>query len=224
MAPERGHRGGQGLGLRGRGEPGSRPAPSGRSSRRTPASPCTWWCNFDESEPGTFNNRELVERDPHQLLEGAIICALRRPLPPAFIYCRGSSSGRGRARAGDRRGVRRGLLGANLGAPTTPSTWCCTGARGLHLRRGDGAARVAGGYRASLGCVRRSPRSRGCTPSPTVINNVETLSNVPHILTVAPMVRLDRDREVYRPGRVLVSGKVERPGTTRRPMGPRPAS
>src|SRR6266508_1433158 len=45
--------------------------------------------NFDESEPGTFSNRELVERDPHQLVEGAIICAYAVGCRTAFVYCRG---------------------------------------------------------------------------------------------------------------------------------------
>src|SRR5439155_21271142 len=45
--------------------------------------------NFDESAPGTFNNRELVERDPHQLLEGAIICAYAVQCHTVFVYCRG---------------------------------------------------------------------------------------------------------------------------------------
>src|SRR5438477_8244431 len=46
-------------------------------------------CNFDESEPGTFNNRELVERDPHQLIEGLIIAAYAVRCRTAFVYCRG---------------------------------------------------------------------------------------------------------------------------------------
>src|SRR6266542_2512806 len=45
--------------------------------------------NFDESEPGTFNNRELVERDPHQLVEGAIIAAYAIRCHRAYIYTRG---------------------------------------------------------------------------------------------------------------------------------------
>ncbi|HEV8419909.1 MAG TPA: NADH-quinone oxidoreductase subunit F, partial [Actinomycetota bacterium] len=45
--------------------------------------------NFDESEPGTFNNRELVERDPHQLIEGAIICAYAVRCHAIFVYARG---------------------------------------------------------------------------------------------------------------------------------------
>ena len=45
--------------------------------------------NFDESEPGTFNNRELIERDPFQFLEGLIICAYAVQCHTAFVYCRG---------------------------------------------------------------------------------------------------------------------------------------
>src|SRR5437764_8004727 len=76
-------------GLRGRGGAGF---PTGNKWSFVPqdrGKPTYLVVNFDESEPGTFNNRELVEHDPHQLIEGAIIAALAIRSHAAFIYTRG---------------------------------------------------------------------------------------------------------------------------------------
>ena len=76
-------------GLRGRGGAGF---PTGQKWAFVPqdtGKPTYLVVNFDESEPGTFNNRELVERDPHQLIEGAIIAAFAIRSHAAFIYTRG---------------------------------------------------------------------------------------------------------------------------------------
>ena len=76
-------------GLRGRGGAGF---PTGQKWAFVPqdtGKPTYLVVNFDESEPGTFNNRELVEHDPHQLIEGAIIAALAIRSHAAFIYTRG---------------------------------------------------------------------------------------------------------------------------------------
>src|SRR5919197_551725 len=76
-------------GLRGRGGAGF---PTGQKWSFVPkdtGKPTYLVVNFDESEPGTFNNRELVERDPHQLIEGAIIAAYAIRSHKAFIYTRG---------------------------------------------------------------------------------------------------------------------------------------
>src|SRR2546421_722274 len=62
-------------GLRGRGGAGFPTGTKWSFIPQNTGKPVYVVVNFDESEPGTFNNRELVERDPHQLVEGAIICA-----------------------------------------------------------------------------------------------------------------------------------------------------
>src|SRR5439155_2411745 len=62
-------------GLRGRGEAGFPTGTKWSFIPQNTGKPVYVVVNFDESEPGTFNNRELVERDPHQLIEGGIICA-----------------------------------------------------------------------------------------------------------------------------------------------------
>src|SRR5213594_3656052 len=140
--------------------------------------------NFDESEPGTFNNRELVERDPHQLIEGAIIASYAVGCRTAFIYTRGEFVWPGtileRAVV---EAYERGYLGSNVAGSDY--------ALDLVVHRGAGAY-ICGEETAlleSLEGFRGQPRLRppfpaieGLYRSPTVINNVETLSCVPHIL------------------------------------------
>jgi NADH-quinone oxidoreductase subunit F len=177
--------------------------------------------NFDESEPGTFNNRELVERDPHQLLEGAIICAYAVRSSSIFVYTRGEFVWPGTvleravAEAYDN-----GYLGAGIGGTDFRAE--------LVVHRGAGAY-ICGEETAlleSLEGYRGQPRLRppfpaveGLYRSPTVINNVETLSCVPHIL--------DRGADWFAsigtgstgPKVFSVSGKVNRPGNYEAPMG-----
>jgi NADH-quinone oxidoreductase subunit F len=178
--------------------------------------------NFDESEPGTFNNRELVERDPHQLIEGAIICAYAVRCHQAFLYCRGEFVWpgvllqRAIAEAYGHGYLGRDILGSGFDLD-------------LVLHRGAGAY-ICGEETAlleSLEGYRGQPRLRppfpaveGLYGSPTVINNVETLSNVPHII--------QRGAEWYAsigtekstgPGVFSISGKVNRPGNYEAPMG-----
>src|SRR5919199_2204678 len=78
-------------GLRGRGGAG---APTGMKwgfmpKEPTPQRPNYLICNADESEPGTYNNRELMEKDPHLLIEGMIISAYALRVRTMFIYIRG---------------------------------------------------------------------------------------------------------------------------------------
>jgi NADH-quinone oxidoreductase subunit F len=178
--------------------------------------------NFDESEPGTYSNRELVERDPHQVLEGAIIGAFAVQCHTAVVYVRGEFLHPGlildRAVA---EAYERGYLGRNiLGSGYDLD---------LVLHRGAGAY-ICGEETALLSSLegfRGQPRLRppfpaveGLYASPTAINNVETLANVPHIL--------DKGVDWFRgfgteksPGTKIysVSGKVERPGNYEAPMG-----
>ena len=124
--------------------------------------------------------------------------------------------------ARDRRGLRgRASSGrASPGAPTT-STSCCTGApaRTSAARRRRCCPRSRGSA-ASRGCARRSPRSRGLYAAPTVINNVETLMNVPHILTKgAEWFREDRNREVARHEGVHGQREGRAPGQLRAAAG-----
>src|SRR5690348_12233025 len=76
-------------GLRGRGGAGFPAGTKWSFIPQNTGKPVYVVVNFDESEPGTFNNRELVERDPHQLIEGALICAYAVRCRTVFVYARG---------------------------------------------------------------------------------------------------------------------------------------
>src|SRR5947199_209101 len=76
-------------GLRGRGGAGFPTGTKWSFIPQNTGKPVYVVVNADESEPGTFNNRELMERDPHQFLEGLIICSYAVNCRTAFVYCRG---------------------------------------------------------------------------------------------------------------------------------------
>ena len=125
--------------LRGRGGAGF---PTGRKASlvdRSGARPSYLVVNADESEPGAFKDREIVRRVPHRLLEGCLITARAILSKHVFIYIRGEYLDRVRgAPARGRRCTRRGTARRRRRrrAPRR---------RRLHLRRGDGAARLARG-------------------------------------------------------------------------------
>jgi NADH-quinone oxidoreductase subunit F len=141
--------------------------------------------NHDEGEPGTFKDRELAEADPHQVIEGIIIAAWANQAEKAFIYCRGEFA------LGSRRlddaidaAYERGFLGRGIFGSSFDLD--------IVLHRGAGAY-ICGEESAlldSLEGFRGQPRLRPPFPAvkglygqPTVINNTETLSSLPAIIT-----------------------------------------
>jgi NADH-quinone oxidoreductase subunit F len=202
-------------GLRGRGGAGFPTGMKWGFVPRDTGKPTYVVVNFDESEPGTCNNRELVEREPHRLLEGTAIAALAIGCETAFIYVRGEYLWQSivleRAIA---EAYAKGFLGGDVAG---------SGKRvEVVLHRGAGAY-ICGEETAllnSLEGLRGQPRLRppfpaveGLYASPTVVNNVETLMNVPDIVERGA----DWFREVgteKSPGTKMItlSGKVERPG------------
>src|SRR5919202_796790 len=178
--------------------------------------------NADESEPGTFSNRELMETDPHLLLEGIALCCYAVGISQAFIYIRGeyvyAADQLDRAIEGAKR--------ANLLGPKIQG-----GDFGLEVFvfRGAGAY-ICGEETALLESIegnRPMPRSRPPFPAvaglygkPTVINNVETIANIPAIIV--------NGAEWYKgfgtptsPGTKVysLSGHVRRPGNFELPLG-----
>ena len=104
-------------------------------------------CNADESEPGTFKDRELMQKNPHQLIEGVAIAALAAGATYAFIYIRGEYGEVADIldRAVDE-AYEAGYLGEHVLGTGMPGRARRPPRRGrLHLRRGDGAARLARG-------------------------------------------------------------------------------
>ncbi len=178
--------------------------------------------NFDESEPGTFRNREIVEREPHRFLEGMAIAAYAVQSHAAFVYCRGEFLWPGQILDG---AIRDAYANGVFGASVLDSGF----ALDVVLHRGAGAY-ICGEETALLSSLegyRGQPRLRppfpaveGLYASPTVINNVETLANVPSIVTNGAKWFASIGPEKS-PGTKLfsISGKVERPGNYEVPMG-----
>ena len=142
--------------------------------------------NGDEGEPSTFKDRMLVERDPHQLVEGIIISAFAIQCNQAFVYLRGEFAlGYDRLTHALADAQAKGFLGKNiLGSGFDLE---------IVVHRGAGAY-ICGEETAlleSLEGERGMPRMKppfpaiaGLYAKPTVVNNVETLSTVPHIVTM----------------------------------------
>jgi NADH-quinone oxidoreductase subunit F len=179
-------------------------------------------CNADESEPGTCKDRELIFWDPHLLIEGMVISAFALKATHNYIYIRGEMM---REFAVLERAVaeayQRGYLGKNI----LGSGFECH----LTVHRGAGAY-ICGEETALLNSLegRRGqprlkppfPAVKGLFGNPTIVNNVETLMNVPAILDKGG--KWFADLGVGRSGgtrMVCVSGHVEKPGVFELPIG-----
>ncbi len=180
-------------------------------------------CNADESEPGTFKDRLLMEADPHQLIEGCAICCYAVAASTCYIYIRGEYTDAARTlEAAIKECYQAGVLGDSV---------LGSGFRlDVTIHRGAGAY-ICGeetGMLESLEGKRGQPRVKppfpavvGAFGAPTVINNVETLANVPHILTRGSgwFKSIGTDAKNTGPKLYALSGHVERPGTYEHPIG-----
>ena len=125
-------------------------------------------CNADESEPGTFKDRELMQKSPHMLVEGMIIAAYAADANRSFIYIRGEYQQQAeileRAIA---EAQAAGYLGERiLGSDHSLSARAAPRRRRLHLRRGDGPARLARGQARQPAPEAAVPRQPGPLPGP----------------------------------------------------------
>ena len=178
--------------------------------------------NAEEGEPGLFKDRHLMEGNPHRLLEGMLIAAYAAGASHCYLYINAEadlSAQRMEGAVDQARGL--GLVGVNI----LDSGFNCQ----VELRRGAGGY-VCGEETTLLNTIegrRREPRLRPPFPTesglfarPTVINNVETLANVPHIIGRGAVsfshVGLDSARGTKL---VSLSGAVRRPGLAEVPMG-----
>jgi NADH-quinone oxidoreductase subunit F len=172
-------------------------------------------CNADESEPGAFKDRELMQKNPHQLIEGIAIAALAAGITHAFIFIRGEYDLQGDILdAAAAEAYEAGYLGEDILG--------CRRDLELVVHRGAGAY-ICGEETALLDALegkRGNPRLKPPFPAvqglyggPTLINNVETLANVPHIVANGAEWFKSFGTE-QSPGTkvVSVSGCVKRPG------------
>ena len=179
-------------------------------------------CNADEMEPGTFKDRLLLEGDPHQLIEGMIVSAYAVQADVGYIFLRWAYKlAAERLEQAIAEAYRYGYLGRNiLGSEY-----------GLELHLHVSAGRyICGEETALLNALegkRANPRGKppypqvsGLWGKPTVVNNVETLCNVPHIVNhgAAWFKNLSRSDDG---GTKLygVSGRVKKPGLWELPIG-----
>ncbi|HEX8856506.1 MAG TPA: NADH-quinone oxidoreductase subunit NuoF [Thermoleophilaceae bacterium] len=172
-------------------------------------------CNADESEPGTFKDRLLMQKNPHRLIEGIIIAAIAAGANKAFIYIRGEYVLQADVLdAAVREAYDKGYLGQNI-----------LGSRNdvdLVVHRGAGAY-ICGEETALLDSLegkRGNPRlkppfpaNQGLYNGPTLINNVETLNNVPLVIAKGVDWFKQFGTEQSTGTKVVsVSGNVQRPG------------
>ncbi|MDE3019894.1 MAG: NADH-quinone oxidoreductase subunit NuoF [Nitrospirota bacterium] len=180
-------------------------------------------CNADESEPGTFKDRQLMERDPHQVLEGIAIACYAIGAETAYIYIRGEfvlgskilDQAVTEARAA-------GYLGKNvLGTGVNVDIWVHRGAGAYICGEETALLESLEGKRGLPRVKPPFPATSGLYGKPTVINNVETLANLPHIVNRGPEWFASIGSPPKSAGTRIfcVSGHVKRPGNYEVPMG-----
>ncbi len=211
-------------GLRGRGGAGF---PTGVKwtfiPKDTKGKPIYLVLNADESEPGTFKDRLLMESDPHLVLEGMMIAAYAIGCRRAYIYIRGEFWDGARILSeAIREAYGKGYLGENLRGSGV--------ALDIVVHRGAGAY-ICGEETAlleSLEGKRGQPRVKppfpavsGAFACPTIVNNVETLACVPLIMSRGAewFAGIGRNEKNTGPKLYCLSGHVVRPGVYEAPMG-----
>ena len=209
-------------GLRGRGGAGFPAGTKWRSAAGYDVFPKYVACNGDEGDPGAFMDRSILEGDPHSVLEGMAVCALAIGAEEGFLYIRDEYNlAVKNVRAAIAEAEKRGILGDHiLGSDKKLK---------LSVVRGGGAF-VCGESTALMQSVEGKvgePRAkyirsvqRGLWDHPTVLNNVETLANVPVIIANGGAEFAKIGTEGSKGTKVFaLVGKVKRTGLVEVPMG-----
>lgn len=203
-------------GLRGRGGAGFSCGLKWSFVDRKSGRPIYLICNADESEPGTFKDRQIIHKDPHQLLEGMILAGYANDAHLAYIYIRGEMAEGARIL---QRAIQEAKAGGFLGRNILGSGYDLE----IHVHRGAGAY-ICGeetGLIESLEGKRPYPRIKppyfpavlGLYMCPTIVNNVETLAAVKHVIAMggAEYAKLGTPNNTGT-RIVSLSGHVKRPG------------
>ncbi|MST00899.1 MAG: NADH-quinone oxidoreductase subunit NuoF [Pedosphaera sp.] len=203
-------------GLRGRGGAGFSCGLKWSFVDRKSAKPIYLICNADESEPGTFKDRQILHKDPHQLIEGMIISCFANAVKLAYIYIRGEFPqgakllNKALAEARAKNFLGKNILGTDYDLE-------------IHVHRGAGAY-ICGeetGLIESLEGKRAYPRIKppyfpavlGLYMCPTIVNNVETLCHVKHIVAMGAGEYAKLGTPNNTGTRIVsLSGDVKRPG------------
>jgi NADH-quinone oxidoreductase subunit F len=203
-------------GLRGRGGAGFSCGMKWNFVNRKSGKPIYLICNADESEPGTFKDRQIIYKDPHQLIEGMILSCYANDVKLAYIYIRGEfPEGAKILNHAINEAKANGFLGKGI---------CGTKYNlEIHVHRGAGAY-ICGeetGLIESLEGKRPYPRIKppyfpaalGLYMCPTIVNNVETLCNVRNVLAMGGNAYAALGTPNNTGTRIVsLSGNVKRPG------------
>lgn len=209
-------------GLRGRGGAGFSTGMKWGFVPKDPQLPKYLVCNSDESEPGTFKDRLLIEQDPHQLIEGMILASYAIGAHFAVIYCRGEYfEGLSKLRQAVKEAKARGFLGKNLfGSDYSLEIVVHPGAGAYIAGEETALLNSLEGFRATPRLKPPFPAVAGLYSKPTIINNVETLCNVVHIVNRG----VEWYQKIGKPKNsgtkiFQVSGQVQKPGCFEFPLG-----
>ncbi len=179
-------------------------------------------CNGDESEPGTFKDRQILERNPHELIEGLLIAAYANTIDAAYVYLRGEyRTAYDNLRTAIAEAKEAGYLGKNILGSGLDFE--------IYVHRGAGAY-ICGeetGLMESLEGRKGQPRKRPPFPAvaglwrqPTIINNVETMAQVPHVIGKGVDWFKSIGTEKSTGNTIFgVSGCVMKPGAYELPLG-----
>lgn len=218
-------------GLRGRGGAGFATGLKWTFLPKDHPGPIYFCLNADESEPGTFNNRILMEDDPHQVLEGLILSCYATRASTAYFYLRYEYPlAWKRVQQAVDEAYAAGLLGKNIqGSPFSLDVFLHRGAAAYICGEETGLIESLEGKRAWPRIKPPFPAVEGAFRKPTVVNNVETVACVKHIcdrgvdwfksIGTPPDPKNPRDAGSYGPKLYCLSGHVERPGCYEEPLG-----
>ncbi|WP_036725775.1 NADH-quinone oxidoreductase subunit NuoF [Patulibacter minatonensis] len=208
-------------GLRGRGGAGF---PTGLKASFIPQGKMDKFlvCNADESEPGTFKDRELMQKNPHSLIEGMIIAAYAVGANKAFIFIRGEYVQQAEIlEKAIEEAKAAGYIGENiLGRGVELDMWVHRGAGAYICGEETGLLDALEGRRGNPRLKPPFPANQGLYQGPTLINNVETLTAITYILKVGAEAYSAMGVEKSSGTKLIsVSGNVRRPGNYEIEMG-----
>ncbi len=172
--------------------------------------------NGDESEPGTYKDRALMERDPHQIIEGALICAYAVGAAQVFLYVRGEMAlAQERLAQALNDAYAKGYVGRSIGGSDFSCDVVLAWGAGAYIV-GEETALIES-LEGNRGMPRLKPpffpAAKGLYMQPTIVNNVETVANLPWIVLNGGEAFAVRGAETSRGTRLFaVSGHVQRPG------------
>jgi NADH-quinone oxidoreductase subunit F len=172
-------------------------------------------CNADESEPGAFKDRELMQKSPHMLVEGIVIAAYAGSINRAFIFIRGEYALQAeRLEAAVEQAKARGYLGDRiLGSDHSLTLWVHRGAGAYICGEETALLDALEGKRGNPRLKPPFPANQGLYQGPTLVNNVETLSTVPSIIRLGAEEYAKLGTTGSTGTKVVsVSGHVQRPG------------